>query len=130
MKKSIVLLVFFLVTTNLASAQRKAKNKKSGSVVIAAASKSTHYAVIVSFISIGAGIDHEAVQKLEAFVNEHPKKPVYDKVQQGREGEMEYRFQLKEFSTAEQKTFIDELKKAAGSSDLVKFSENQDRVKK
>ena len=115
-------------------AQGKPKKSRSKSTTKAVTATSittqpgkVNYAFIVSFISIGSGIDHKALEKLDKYLENNPKKPVYDKIQRGREGELEYRFGLKEFSTSEAKNFIAEVKKAVGTTDLVKFSENQER---
>jgi hypothetical protein len=81
--------------------------------------------LIVSFKSIGAGIDTDAQAKMEKFVKEHPKKPKYDVYGWGREGETDYAFSLKEIKAADQAKFIEDLKAAVGQSSLVDYKENE-----
>ena len=83
------------------------------------------YRLIVSFISIGTGVDGDAYSKLEKFVQGHPKKPSYEKKRWGREGEEDFMFTLKEFKAADQAKFISDLKAAVGKSDRVLFKENE-----
>lgn len=85
--------------------------------------------VAVSFISFASGIDAAAYDKIEAFVKNHPKKPAYDLIPMGREGERDICIGLKEMNNSEQKAFIEELKKMAEGSDRVKVNENQERTK-
>lgn len=83
------------------------------------------YRLIVSFISIGTGVDGDAYSKLEKFVQGHPKKPSYEKKRWGREGEEDFMFSLKEFKATDQAKFISDLKAAVGKSDRVLFKENE-----
>ena len=85
--------------------------------------------VAVSFISFASGIDAAAYDKIEAFVKNHAKKPAYDIIPMGREGERDICMSLKEMNKDEQKAFIEELNKLAKTSDRVKVNENQERVK-
>ena len=83
------------------------------------------YRLIVSFISKGAGTDGEKRTAFLAYVNAHPKKPVYKTVVWGREGEADYCFNLSEFpSKKELITFIEDVKKIAAGSDMMNISEN------
>ncbi|MCD6067406.1 MAG: hypothetical protein K0S33_2232 [Bacteroidetes bacterium] len=81
--------------------------------------------LVVSFKSIGTGIDLDANAKMEKFIKEHPKKPQYDVYAWGREGETDYAFSLKEIKSGDQAKFIQELKAAIGNSDRVSYKENE-----
>ncbi|MFL5754358.1 MAG: hypothetical protein ACJ76F_13185 [Bacteroidia bacterium] len=135
MKKILFALSLSVLVTTIAAQEKpkRGKGRKGNKITTAATpqtmSKETNYDFIVSFISIGAGIDHKTREKLDNFLETNKKKPVLDKIQRGREGETEYCFRFPEFSTNERKTFIEEVKKVVGTTDLVKFSENQSRVK-
>ena len=83
------------------------------------------YRLIVSFISIGTGVDGEAYSRVEKFIQDHPKKPSYEKKRWGREGEEDFMFTLKEFKASEQQKFISDLKAAIGKSDRVHYKENE-----
>jgi hypothetical protein len=88
------------------------------------------YRVVVSFTSPGSGIDGERYDKIENYIKTHPKKPAFEILPWGREGERDIALNLKELSTSEQKTFIEELKKMAQGSDRTFVNENTERVKK
>ncbi len=88
------------------------------------------YRVVVSFTSHASGIDAPKFDAITKFLDTHPKKPAYDILPWGREGERDYCLHLKEMNSSEQKTFIEELKKLAQGSDRVFVNENTERVKK
>jgi hypothetical protein len=88
------------------------------------------YKVVVSFTSIGSGIDAKKHDEIEAFIKNNKKKPAYDVIKMGREGERDFCLHLKELTKDEQTSFIAELKKLAEGSDRVKVTENVERVKK
>jgi hypothetical protein len=81
--------------------------------------------LVVSFKSIGTGVDADAQARMEKFIKEHPKKPKYEMYNWGREGETDYAFSLKEIKAADQAKFIEELKAAIGQSDRVDYKENE-----
>ena len=84
----------------------------------------------IGFNSIGSGIDAAAFDKTEAFIKAHPKKPAYELIPMGREGERDICMSLKEMNKEEIKAFIEELKKIAKTSDRMQVSENQERTKR
>ncbi|MDP2385978.1 MAG: hypothetical protein Q8M29_06385 [Bacteroidota bacterium] len=82
------------------------------------------YRLVISYNSIGTGIDRDAYEKMEKFVKEHPNKPAYDRYTYGREGETDIAFFLKEIKSGDQAKFITDLKAAIGKSDRVNYKEN------
>ncbi|HWY11835.1 MAG TPA: hypothetical protein VN026_10950 [Bacteroidia bacterium] len=84
----------------------------------------------IGFNSIGSGIDATAYDKIEAYIKAHPKKPAYDVIPMGREGERDICMGLKEMNKDEQKAFIEEIKKMAKTSDRVQVNENAERTKR
>ncbi len=84
----------------------------------------------IGFNSIGSGIDAAAFDKIEAYIKAHPKKPAYELIPMGREGERDICMSLKEMNKDEQKTFIDEIKKMSKTSDRVQVNENAERTKR
>jgi hypothetical protein len=86
--------------------------------------------VAVSFFSVASGIDDAAYTKIEAFIKAHPKKPAFDIIPMGREGERDICMSLKEMNKDEIKAFIEELNKLAKTSDRVNVMENQERTKR
>lgn len=86
--------------------------------------KKEKYALVISFISKGAGIDNSAYEKIDNFIKNHPKKPTVSINQKGREGEKSMYLKLDELSKKEKKEFIKEVEKLAAGNDLVKFQKN------
>lgn len=82
------------------------------------------YALVVSFISIGAGIDGASYDKIDAFIKNHPKKPAVITIQKGREGERMMYLELTELSKKEKKAFIKDIEKLGVNEKLVKFQKN------
>ena len=82
--KKIVLLFSVLALMASASCKTKEKSKKSTDTTATNSSNNTamqnekKYRLVVSFFSIGTGIDGDAMTKLEKFVKNHPAKPVYE----------------------------------------------------
>lgn len=82
------------------------------------------YRFIISFISKGTGVDRNNVEALLKYVEAQPKKPEYEKIQWGREGEMDFCFQLNELKKDEQAKFIKDVKNQMAGSDRVFMTEN------
>ena len=60
--------------------------------------------VAVSFISFASGIDAPVYDKIEAYIKAHPKKPAFEVIPMGREGERDICMSLKEMNKAEMHT--------------------------
>ena len=129
-------ITFLTLTTLISLSLLSCKSKKESNTVSEIKTESNTsitsqntangtYRLIVSFISIGTGVDADAYNKLEKFVQGHPKKPSYEKKRWGREGEEDFMFSLKEFKAEEQVKFISDLKVAIGKSDRVQYKENE-----
>lgn len=83
------------------------------------------YRLIVSFISKGAGPDSEKIKSFLAYSDGHPKKPAYQTIAWGREGEVDYCFTLSELTSKKDLvTFIEDIKKIGAGSDMLIVSEN------
>ena len=80
---------------------------------------------VVSFISIGAGIDRNTQKKFENFL--HTKYPdiSYEVSPAGYEGEGDYCFDLSDLAEEQQATFREELKQLLQQSKLVIISEQE-----
>jgi hypothetical protein len=92
-------------------------------------SKDTRYRFIISLISIGEGTDRNAKEILDATLNSwktsQKKEIVFEEIHWGREGEVDFCFQLKELSGEQQVQFMNELKEKFKGHDLVQFAENE-----
>ena len=82
------------------------------------------YALVISFISIGSGIDGVSLDKITEYINNHPKKPAVVLDRRGREGERTIYLKLNELSKSEKKAFIENVEKLIVNKDLVKIQKN------
>ena len=83
------------------------------------------YRLIVSFISKGAGPDSEKIKSFLAYIDGHPKKPAYQTIAWGREGEVDYCFTLSELTSKKDLVgFIEDIKKIGAGNDMLIVSEN------
>jgi hypothetical protein len=86
------------------------------------------YRCTVSFISIGSGIDKDALQKFLLLISRYKdstgKKLIFESVSWGREGERDYCLRLSELTSEQQGAFIRELRDLLGSSTRVRLAEN------
>lgn len=82
----------------------------------------------VSFISIGEGIDFKTKEKFVKFVagfeSRNKVKLVSETVAWGREGEVDYCYDLATLKTQLRATFVQEAKALVNGNDLVKTKEN------
>jgi hypothetical protein len=117
---------FVIMTIAFSSFMCKSKSATSNLKTVMA----ENYRIVIAFISKGAGIDGKTMDAVTKFIEEHPKKPALEKYRWGREGEQDFALKLSELSTKEQKTFVEEIQKIAGKSDLVQISENAPCVHK
>ncbi|MBP7809004.1 MAG: hypothetical protein KA163_06910 [Bacteroidia bacterium] len=128
--KKITLMILAAVSILFTNCKTKSKaTTTSDSSSTAAKDVKIQCRVAVSFISFASGIDAAAYDKIEAFIKNHAKKPAFDVIPMGREGERDICMSLKEMNKDEQKAFIAELNNLAKTSDRVKVNENQERTK-
>ena len=82
--------------------------------------------LVVSFISIGAGTDYKAKERLDLFVkdfqsNQQVQLAVRTK-HWGKEGETDYTYDLSKLSRKQCKTFVEEIEAMFSGNDLVRIS--------
>ena len=89
---------------------------------------------IVSFISYGAGTDYQAKKQFKNFLETYQLNNnisiTYSTSPWGREGEIDYCFQLSELSLEKQEAFILQLKETLKESTLVRYKENSSCIAK
>ena len=82
----------------------------------------------VSFISIGGGIDRQAKQKFDQYIEEfnslNKVNLKIEIIKWGREGETDYCVKLSQLNSDEQAKFISSIKEIIKTSKLVRYSEN------
>jgi hypothetical protein len=86
--------------------------------------------LVVSFYSIGGGIDEKLQGEFVKFLDAYPKKIVYDPARWGREGEVDYCLKLSGLSSSEQDNFVKKAKEMLSKSTLVHVYENATCVHK
>ncbi len=79
---------------------------------------------VVSFYSIGEGIDLKTHDAFVKFLDSYSKKIAYEPKHHGREGEVDYCLGLKELTPAEQNEFVSKAKTLLTGSKLVHQKEN------
>jgi hypothetical protein len=92
------------------------------------AQKQAYNNVVISFYSIGEGVNAKAIEAIENFIGEYSKKInkaiPYSKIAWGREGEVDYCILLTELKPDERKIFVDESRRLARQFELTHFFEN------
>jgi hypothetical protein len=117
MKKLAVLFLLLAVGLLPVQCQTKKSTDKSTSKRQRASNK-----LVIDFISKGSGIDNDTYSKIEAFANNHPKKPAFTVEGQGKEGEKKMAFTLTELTEDEQYAFVDEVRKLVPDASQVKVN--------
>lgn len=94
----------------------------------------TIYRLYVSFFSRASGIDHKVKESFDEFIvkyeSDNNLKIEYEVVKWGREGEIDYCFQLNNLSKKQQGKFITETRKILETSKLVHIRENAECIYK
>ena len=85
---------------------------------------------VVSFISIGAGIDRDTVKEFEDFLSTKYPDISYEANPAGYEGERDYCFDLSDLSEEQQAAFREESTQILQKSKLVQISEQENCPKK
>jgi hypothetical protein len=85
--------------------------------------------LVVTFASIGAGIDEKGKTMLDGYINSFKEKSgklvKYGTLAWGREGEYDCEFSLNELNLNEQTDFVNGLKKLFGGNQLIQIEENK-----
>ena len=93
-------------------------------------STKTTYDLVLSFYSIGAGIDNEAKEGYDKFLEGYKGKVNAEETRWGREGEVDYCLKLSGLSEGEKKDFVAKSRQVLEKSKLVHIKENSPCVHK
>jgi hypothetical protein len=119
--QNLTIIMLIAIVNIFSSCNRKEAKTVSSKVVNESVVKSDSV-LVVSFISKGSGVDKNAINTLKTFIDEYntnSKKPVTYLVKSwGREGEKDYCI------NESNKEFIDKVKSAMQSFELVRIKEN------
>ena len=129
MKKMTKLIFLCAVITLLGcSSTKNAADQNATTTVTQNTMSDANYHLIVSFISIGAGTDTNAMQQFDTYIAEYQQnnhlKLSFEVTKWGREGEVDYCLKLAELDKKKQELFITEIKEILKNSALVRFKEN------
>lgn len=84
--------------------------------------------LVISFYSIGSGIDLDAARKFDAWIASYKTSSgqpiVYEKIGWGREGEIDYCIQLESINQKEAEEFVSMAKGEVGTCKLMHFNVN------
>jgi hypothetical protein len=114
-------------TENITAVQEPAVKPPSDSVIKVAAVPE-NYRLVISFISIGSGINSAAKEKLENYLQLNEtlkmKNPQIERTRWGREGEVDYCMKLSAFTVAEQEKIVKGIKEQLKNQDHIFINEN------
>lgn len=108
----------FYISANSCKSKKQSGSSKdaSSSVQLSTSSPAEEkFRLVVSFYSIGEGIDGQTHEKFVNFVKGHYKKVSFESIHWGKEGEIDYCLSLKELSAEEQEEFVQRTKDIVGS---------------
>lgn len=86
------------------------------------------YSILISFFSIGSGIDYERKKEMDAYLKQLENDKVdftYDKVGWGREGEVDYCVDLSKLKEVQQKDIIKKVQEIAKKSSWIDVQLNK-----
>ncbi len=115
MKKVIFLISLLVFGYSLTNAQSKTGSKTKTK----SAGRKIAPKLILDFVSKGGGIDNESFGEIEELAKNHPKKPFYEVVAKGKEGEKKMYFPLNELTADEQIAFVNDVKKLIDKPEMV-----------
>jgi hypothetical protein len=122
-KRRLLFLLLVLFTVSCSNSKKIPGNK----LAIENSKNSSIYRFTISFFSKGGGTDRKARSEFESFLENFNKKNEvnlqYIKTSWGREGEVDYCFQLEELKKKKQIIFIKECEDLLKDSKLVHFQE-------
>jgi hypothetical protein len=106
------------------SLNEKTKSNTMNNVV--QLSDTSHYSLLVSFFSIGSGIDFKIAQEYDRYIKqfelENEGKILVERIPWGREGELDYCIRFAGLSPEKQQSLIDRTKDIASQSKWVNVS--------
>ena len=122
-KKIVLFLLLVIFTFSCNNSKKIADN----TLAIENSKNNSIYRFTISFFSKGGGTDRKARSEFESFLENFNKKNAvnlqYIKTSWGREGEVDYCFQLEELKKKNQIIFINECEDLLKDSKLVHFQE-------
>lgn len=123
-----LIFLFAVITLFGCNSSKKVTDQNETTQVTQNTTSDANYRFSVSFISIGAGTDKNAIQQFDTYIAEYQQqnnlKLSFEITKWGREGEVDYCLKLKELDKKKQELFIAKTKEILQSSSLVRYKEN------
>lgn len=117
---TVVILISGLACKNTKDVQAPPTEKKE----VSEYPEDNKYRLVVSFFSPGNGIDHKMKQRYAEFVGTEYPQIVYEKTRWGKEGEIDFCFQLRELTENKKDQFVGASKELLSNSSRVHIHEN------
>ena len=123
-----LIFLFAVITLFGCNSTKKVTDQNAATPVTQNTTPDANYRFGVSFISIGAGTDKNAIQQFDTYIAEYQQennlKLSFEITKWGREGEVDYCLKLAELDKKKQELFITKTKEILQSSSLVRYKEN------
>ncbi|MEZ5173384.1 MAG: hypothetical protein R2850_07710 [Bacteroidia bacterium] len=104
----------------------KARNGNETMKDLVQLSDTSHYSLLVSFYSIGSGIDHKVAKEYDNFIKsfeaEHTDEILVERIHWGREGELDFCMRFTGLKPADQKILLDRTNEIISKSKWVNHS--------
>lgn len=123
---SLLLLVLSCKSNN----STKASDKTNQSTVNQNTIQEEKYPLVLSFYSIGSGVDGNHLRKFSEFLESYQPKLTPIVTPWGREGEVDFCFTLSELSTKQRSQFVKQVREQLKDCKLVHINENAPCVHK
>jgi hypothetical protein len=121
--------LFFNISCK-SNSSTKALGKENLSIVNQETKKDKNYPLVLSFYSIGTGVDGTHLRKFNEFLDSYQPKLNPIITPWGREGEVDYCFSLIELSTNQRNKFVKQVRELLKDCKLVHINENAPCVHK
>lgn len=133
-RKNIALFIicscFLLSISCKSNNSTKASDKDNKSTVNQATKQEEKYTLVLSFYSIGTGVDGNNLRKFSEFLENYQPKLNPIVTPWGREGEVDFCFTLSELSTKQRSQFVKQVREQLKDCKLVHINENAPCVHK
>jgi hypothetical protein len=126
----IICSLFFLTLSCKSNNSTKASDKNNQSTVNQNTIQEEKYPLVLSFYSIGTGVDGNHLRKFSEFLESYQPKLNPIVTPWGREGEVDFCFTLSELSTKQRSQFVKQVREQLKDCKLVHINENAPCVHK
>lgn len=124
----IVLLFLVICSCKTSKKNTETKSKEATTTTVSANAENNNNSLLVSFFSIGSGIDYKIKDKYDSFIKQFEQQrgiKLSNEISHlGKEGETDYCFNLSELNSKDKEQFVNDSKNILKQSSLVRIEEN------